>query len=95
MIQIQYPCPRDAAGIPYDAAQPPIVMVVMMLDLQPVGVVGRLAGLLCRTGVTEKGASLFGFETISLSNHDVCCVCSMVFFLCDTRLRKWRILHLR
>ena len=52
-------------------------------------------GLLCRTGMTEKGASLFDFETISLSNHDVCCVCSMAFFLCDTRLRKWRILHLR
>ena len=31
----------DAAGIPYDAAQPPIVMVVMMMEIYPFGVVGR------------------------------------------------------
>ena len=48
----------------YDAAQPPIVMVVMMVEIHPVGVVGRLAGPLCKMGKWAKGASLVGFCTI-------------------------------
>ena len=56
---------RDDGGIQYDAAQPPIVMVVMMVllvkDNLPDQEVPRLAGLLCKTGMMIKGASLVDF----------------------------------
>ena len=88
--------PMDISRIPNDAAQPPIAMVVMiMLEIHPVGWVGRLAGPLCKMGRWAKGVSPVDFETIWIDSLDVFCDCNIMF--CppsDSCLRRWRILRL-
>ena len=86
----------NGVKIPHDASQPPIVMVVMMMDIHPVGVVLRLAGLLCNTGKWVITSCPFVSETIALRIRCASTFYNMVFFgPADTHLCKLHILDLR
>ena len=86
----------NGVKIPHDAAQPPIVMVVMMMDIHPVGVVLRLAGLLCNTGKWAITSCPSVSETIALSIRCASTFYNMVFFgPAGTHLCKLHILDLQ
>ena len=86
----------NGVKIPHDAAQPPIVMVVMMMDIHPVGVVLRLAGLLCNTDKWAITSCPSVSETIALSIRCASTFYNMVFFgPAGTHLCKLHILDLQ